>query len=184
MEEIVSQLQNYVLETGAWGPLVYLLTMIVAIIISPIPSSPLAIFAGAVFGWLPAMILSLMGATIGAIIAFYIARHFGRPLVLKLVSPKKIVDIEKLMPEQKLTWAVFLLRIPPLPFFDAVSYAAGLTKISFKNFTIATFFGLIPLIFVLSYFGEIVNNLTYLIVAVIVIAIFVFLSYKFFHRKH
>jgi uncharacterized membrane protein YdjX (TVP38/TMEM64 family) len=176
MQGIVLQLQNYVLSAGIWAPAVYIFVMIIAIVASPIPSSPLTIFAGIVFGWMEGFALSLFGATIGAIIAFYIARWLGRPLVEKLVVPRKLAKIERMLPDQKLTFAVFILRILPLPFFDAISYAAGLTKIKFKNFLIATFFGLMPLTFVLSYFSELANNLVYFTL-VVLLATFLFLFF-------
>jgi len=154
MEQIVMDLEMYVLGAGAWGPVVYVAAMIVAIIISPIPSSPLAIFAGVVFGTWWGMLWTMTGAMAGAAIAFSIARILGRPFVIKLASPEKLQAAEKYMPESRLTWATFLLRLLPLPFFDAVSYAAGLTHISFRNFAAATFFGLLPLTFLFSYFGD------------------------------
>jgi len=184
MEEILSQMQNYIIEAGPWGPLVYVLAMVIAIVISPIPSSPLAILAGAIFGWTEAFILTMIGAVGGAIIAFYIARMFGRPIVEKLISPSRLAEIEEMMPERHLALAIFFLRIPPLPFFDAISYAAGLTKISFRSFTIATFFGLIPIVFTLSYFGGMAfstTNLTIIVLAVTVI-FFIFLRYYYKNR--
>ena len=164
MEEIVLQLQNYVTGAGILAPVVYVLVMILAIIVSPIPSSPLIIFAGVTFGWIKGFALSLLGMVTGAVIAFYVARILGRPIVEKLVSPKTLAKTKKMMPENKLTLAVFFLRILPLPFLDAVSYAAGLTQMCFRHFFMATVFGLIPLVFTLSYFSEDIKDPISLIV--------------------
>lgn len=184
MEEILLNLQGYIVSSGVWAPLVYVVIMIIAVVISPIPSSPLAILAGAIFGWKWAIFWTLLGALLGAIAAFYIARIFGRPIVEKFVSKEKLGRIEELMPEHKLTLAIFLLRLPPLPFFDAVSYAAGLTKISVWNFTIASFFGLIPLVFAFSYFGDTAINISHIAIVAIVMSI-LFLGFLkfFFDRK-
>ncbi|MFC1721126.1 TVP38/TMEM64 family protein [Patescibacteria group bacterium] len=158
MEEIILQMENYVLSVGPWGPFVYILMMTIAIVISPIPSSPLAIFAGTVFGTWWGGLWTLIGAIIGAMIAFYIARIFGRPMVLKFISEKKIAKIEKRFSEGNLIITVFLLRLLPLPFFDAVSYAAGLTHISVRGFVGATVIGLMPLSFLFSYAGELLSE--------------------------
>ena len=184
MQEIVLALQEYILSAGPWGPVVYIVAMAIAIVVSPIPSSPLAIFAGAIFGWVWAFVWTMIGAILGALMAFYIARVFGRPIIEKFIFKDKLEEIENMLPEKHLTWGIFLLRLPPLPFFDAVSYAAGLTKISFRNFTIATFFGLIPLVFIFSYFGELATNLTYLSIAVIIISILFFLFIRCFTKNH
>lgn len=184
MQDIILQLQSYVLEAGIWGPVIYILSLITAIVASPIPASPLAVFAGITFGWMKAMLLTIIGATLGAAIAFYIARKLGRPLVEKIFSPEKLKKVEKLMPEKSLIIAIFLLRIQPLPLFDIVSYAAGLTKVSAKNFIIATILGLIPSSFVLSFFGELANKSFYIgISAMALLALAVIIAKLHFKKK-
>ena len=49
---------------------------------------------------------------------------------------------------------VFLSRLVPFVSFDAVSYVAGLTPLTFWRFAIATLAGVIPVSFALAYFGE------------------------------
>jgi len=154
MEEILFMLEQYVLEAGVWGPIVYVLAMVIAIVVSPIPSSPLAVFAGTVFGTWYAFGLTMLGAMLGALVAFYIARVFGRPVVLKMVPDKELIAIEKRFSEKHVVLTIFLSRLLPLPFFDAVSYVAGLSHVSVRGFIFASFFGLIPLVFLFSYFGD------------------------------
>ena len=158
MEDIILQMEAYVLSTGAWGPVVYILMMVIAVVIAPIPSSPLAIFAGTVFGTWWAILWTMSGAVIGAGIAFWIARRFGRRMVERLVSKKKLYSIESRFSENNLILTVFVLRLLPLPFFDAVSYVAGLTRISVKGFIMATVLGLFPLVFLFSYAGELLAS--------------------------
>ncbi len=184
MEEILFNIEQYIISVGAFGPVVYVAVMVVAIVVSPIPSSPLAIFAGTVFGLWWGMLYTMIGATVGAIIAFYIARIFGRPFVLKFISKKELETVEDGFSEQGIAWSIFALRLLPLPFFDAVSYAAGLTKISIKNFFVATFFGLMPLVFIFSYFGDVFSdNLILVVLAVIAVTILFFIFAKIVYAK-
>jgi len=184
MEGFLFVAEQYVVDAGIWGPIVYILAMIVAIVISPIPSSPLAIFAGTVFGLGFGMLWTMIGAVSGAVIAFYIARIFGRPLVVKFVSEKELNAVESQFPEHHIAWGIFFLRLLPLPFFDAVSYAAGLTKVSFKNFLAATAFGLMPLVFVFTYFGDIFeDNLVAVAALVIVTTLIFFIFAKIFYKR-
>lgn len=171
MEQYLGEIQTYITSAGIWAPVIYVFAMALAVVFSPIPSSPLAIFAGVAFGWFKGMALTLLGATLGAAIAFLIAKKFGRLIVLKILGAEKLEKIDKLLPENRLTLAVFLLRLPPLPVFDAVSYAAGLTKIHFKNFSIATFFGLIPITFALSYYGESIKSIASLLTGIAFISV-------------
>jgi len=185
MQEIVFNLQDFVLGAGAWAPVVYIFLMITAIVISPIPSSPLAIFSGTVFGIWEGMFWTMIGSVIGATIAFYIARIFGRPLILKLVPKKRLDNIEKRFSEGNLVVVIFLLRLVPLPFFDAVSYAAGLTKVSFKGFFVSTVLGLIPLVFIFSYTGDVFAGHFFTASIPIVVLSIVFLIFaSIWYKKH
>ena len=62
---------------GAWGPFLIIALMVVAIVMSPIPSGPVAIEAGAAFGPLWGTIYVSLGASLGAMIAIVIARTLG-----------------------------------------------------------------------------------------------------------
>jgi len=50
--------------------------------------------------------------------------------------------------------AVFASRLIPFISFDAVSYVAGLTPLSFWRFALATLLGVMPISFVLAFFGD------------------------------
>jgi len=184
MESILTGLEQYVLDAGPWGPIVYIFIMIIAIVVSPIPSSPLAIFAGTVFGLWWGMLWTMIGATAGAMIAFYIARIFGRPVVRKFVPEKELAAVEDQFPEHHIAWTIFFLRLLPLPFFDAVSYAAGLTHISMQKFFTATVFGLIPLVFIFTYFGDIfADNLVAVTSLVLFVTLIFFIFAKIFYKR-
>ena len=183
MEEIILQMEQYVISAGPWGPVVYVFMMIVAVVIAPVPSSPLAIFAGTVFGTWWGFLWTMIGSLIGSMIDFWIARRFGRPVVVKLVSEKKLSSIEKKFSEHNLIATVFVLRLLPLPLFDAVSYAAGLTHMSIRGFTVATVFGLMPLIFLFSYMGDLLSeNLMAFIAAVVALSISIFVFARIYYN--
>ncbi len=50
-------------------------------------------------------------------------------------------------------WAVFASRLMPFVSFDLVSYAAGLSNLTFWRFALATLAGIIPASFLLAHFG-------------------------------
>ncbi len=184
MEDIILQMESYIVGVGPWGPIVYVFMMIVAIVIAPIPSSPLAIFAGTIFGTWWASLWTMLGATIGAMIAFWIARRFGRPVVEKIISKEKLSKIEEKFSENNLILTVFLLRLLPLPLFDAVSYAAGLTHISVRGFISATFFGLLPLVFLFSYMGNfLAENIVLFSLGVIVFSILLLAFMRIYYNN-
>lgn len=134
------------------GVLVYIIILAISIIFAPVSAIPLMPIAAAVWGWIFAAILAVIGWTLGSVIAFTIAKKYGKPLVQKLISLKRLEKTEKLIPEGNIFFlVVFLTAIMPL---DGLSYVLGLfTKIRIKTYALATFIGLIPFCFIFSYLG-------------------------------
>lgn len=136
---------------GVWGPVVIIATMTLAVVASPIPSAPIALAAGAVYGHYAGALYVAIGAELGAMIAFLIARFFGQATVNRLLGAK--VDYGLLGSQNALTMTVFVTRLLPFVSFDAMSYAAGLSRLHLWRFLIATLAGIIPASFVLAHFG-------------------------------
>ncbi len=136
---------------GIYGPLLVVAIMAAAIVFSPLPSAPIALAAGAAYGHTWGTIYVLIGAEIGAIAAFVIARVCGRAVVRRLVGEK--LPQTRVNTQNGLTVVVFVTRLLPFLSFDAVSYAAGLTRLTTARFAAATLAGMIPATFLLAHFG-------------------------------
>ena len=137
---------------GFWGPALIVFLMCAAVVFSPIPSAPIALAAGAVYGHTTGSIYVLIGAEAGAIIAFALARILGRDALRKWFGDK-LSSMKLLGSQAFLMWIVFTSRLMPFISFDLVSYAAGLSSLTFWRFALATFAGIIPASFLLAHFG-------------------------------
>lgn len=137
---------------GFFGPLAVVALMAIAVVASPIPSAPIAMAAGAAFGQTAGTLYVAIGAEIGALIAFMIARHLGRRAVEKMLGPR--VGAGLLGSQNALTLAIFLSRLLPFVSFDAMSYAAGLSRLHLWRFLLATLAGILPASFALAYLGD------------------------------
>lgn len=144
-------LRARITEFGPLGPLAVVVLMTVAIVLSPIPSAPIALAAGAAYGHLWGTIYVLIGAEAGALIAFAIARLFDFDVVEKFV--KKGSTVRLLGSQNTLMAIVFFSRLLPFISFDVVSYAAGLTALKFWRFAVATLAGIVPASFFLAHLG-------------------------------
>ena len=112
-------IQEWLKASGSLAPIVYMLVMAFAIVVSPIPSLPLDIAAGIFFGpWLGTL-YSAIGALIGAVISFLIARFLGRDLVEKIL--KGHVNFCTFCSDKILTKIVFLSRLLPMVSFASAS---------------------------------------------------------------
>ena len=148
-----SQIESLIKDDSILGMLFFVFIFILSIVFAPISAVPLIPIATNIWGVFLSAILSIIGWTIGAMIAFELARKFGRPLVSKFISLKRIEKIEKIIGEHNIFLSIFLLRsITPI---DGVSYILGLiSQVKTKTFFFATFLGLIPFCFMISYLGS------------------------------
>jgi len=145
-------MRTYVERLGWFGPVAVVVLMSVAIVLSPIPSAPIAMAAGAAYGHLWGAIYVGAGAGIGAVIAFSIARILGREAMVRWFGDK--VSVGWLGSQNALMGIVFATRLMPFLSFDLVSYAAGLTPLTFWRFVVATVVGIAPASFLLAHFGH------------------------------
>lgn len=157
---------------GGLAPLVFIFIMSLAVVISPIPSLPLDIAAGAFFGPLLGTVYSLTGALIGAAISFSVSRFLGRGFIERFLGGH--INFCTYCSDRFLTKIVFFSRLLPFISFDIISYGAGLTKISFRNFLLSTLFGMIPLTFAYNYFGAVIvfGDVLTVIMGIILVILF------------
>jgi uncharacterized membrane protein YdjX (TVP38/TMEM64 family) len=144
-------LDALVARAGLWGPLVIIGLMTVAVVASPIPSAPIAMAAGAAYGHVWGTVQVVIGAELGALIAFGLARVLGHDVLRRVFGTS--VDSGLLGSQNALTWTVFASRLMPFVSFDIISYAAGLSRLHAWRFALATLAGIIPASFVLAHFG-------------------------------
>lgn len=107
-----------------------------------IPTNMLALVGGGLFGPIKGFIFTMIGFTISGTIAFYLARLLGRDFVAGILK-KRFSKLENMMKESGFKY-LFILRLPPIIPYDPLSYACGLTNISYKDFILASLIGVIP----------------------------------------
>ncbi|EPX77565.1 TVP38/TMEM64 family protein [Litoreibacter arenae] len=138
-------------EAGPWGPILIIAFMLASIVASPIPSAPVALVSGAAYGHLYGTIYVAIGSVLGAVTAFTIARHMGRGYLERWLGDKTNYGL--LGSQNLLMLTVFGSRLLPFISFDAMSYAAGLSRLHLWRFLVATLAGILPASFVLAHFG-------------------------------
>lgn len=120
--------------------------------IDRVPSAPIALAAGAAYGHTIGTIYVAAGSELGAIIAFFIGRLASSEDLHKWVDTR--ISKKVLGSQNALMATVFISRLLPFISFDMVSYAAGVTRLMFWRFAIATLAGFIPASFLLAHFGS------------------------------
>ncbi|MCJ7500599.1 TVP38/TMEM64 family protein, partial [bacterium] len=141
---------------GSMGPLVIIGFFMIAVVINPLPSAPIALAAGFAYGHTWGTVYVVIGSVSGAFIAFLIARLLGHEIVYRWFGEKLKVGL--LGSQWGLAGMIVVFRLLPFISFDIVSYAAGLTSITWWRFLLATTVGIIPTSFVLAHFGSVMST--------------------------
>jgi len=137
---------------GIWGPIFVVAFYIVACILF-LPGSVLTLGAGFIFKLLVGTITVSIGSTLGACAAFLVGRTFGRNWVAKkVVKNEKFVAIDNAVGQQGFK-IVLLTRLSPLFPFNLLNYAFGLTKVSFAEYALGSWIGMLPGTIMYVYFG-------------------------------
>lgn len=139
-------------QLGALGPALVIGLMVLAIVFNPLPSAPIALVAGALYGHSLGTAYVVIGAELGAILAFLIARVTGYEFVRRHLGELDVLG--RFGSQNSLTLVVFASRLIPFMSFDLISYGAGLTALKLWRFAAATLLGLLPMSFALAHFGS------------------------------
>jgi len=144
---------------GVWGGVVFAAAYIVATV-GLAPGAPFTIAAGLVFGLGWGFPVVMVGATLGAALAFLAARYLVRDRIKGMIEKRpKIQAVDKAVTEDG--WkVVLLLRLSPLVPFNLQNYFFGITQIKFWHYVLATFVGIIPGVMLYLYLGAIGGALT------------------------
>lgn len=143
---------------GPWG-IFWFIVIYIAFVILTIPSFPLTLAAGFMFGIVQGSLYVLSAIMIGAMIAFFLARY----LVSEYISGKmkkypKLKRINDGLGHEG--WKIIMLcRL--VPFFPAKfsNYFFGVTRISVRGFFVGNLFGVIPYTVLNVWIGSLAANL-------------------------
>ena len=138
-------------EAGLWAPA----ALVVVMTLRPLllfPLSPLWIASGAFFGWFEGGIWSALGTLSGGLVGLSLARHLGREFVERRLHAR--VGRWARMDGERAFRTLFLLKLNPLVPDDLINNLAGVSRISYAAFALATLMGTGPIVFVYTYIGS------------------------------
>lgn len=149
---------NWISGLGYLGPIVFILIYILATVLF-IPGSILTLGAGAVFGVLSGSVFVSIASTIGAVLAFLIGRYIARGWVSKKIEGnQKFKAIDEAVAREG--WKIVgLTRLSPIFPFNLLNYAFGVTKVSLRDYFLASWIGMMPGTVMYVYIGSLASDL-------------------------
>jgi pyruvate/2-oxoglutarate dehydrogenase complex dihydrolipoamide dehydrogenase (E3) component/uncharacterized membrane protein YdjX (TVP38/TMEM64 family) len=141
--EKLGALRAWLHSLGPWGPLIFVLIYIVGTV-AALPGAAITIAAGALFSTVLGVILVNIGATIGASLAFLIARYFARDAVVNWLSKSPKFQRLDHLTEKHGAIIVALTRLVPVFPFNLLNYGFGLTKVPFWTYVFWSWLCILP----------------------------------------
>jgi len=121
-----------------------------------IPITFITLISGSIYGPVYGFLLAMVSIIISSNVAFLISRHLGKSFIEKLI--KKRVEKINLRVEKSGFKIIFFMRISGVFPLDILSYAAGLTKVKYRDFMLATILGSMIETFSVAFMGHNIKN--------------------------
>lgn len=144
--------RNRIETFGIFAPLAFILIQALQVVITPISHYSIGVIGGFLYGPYLGALLNWIGRMIGHIAAFFIARFFGRKIADRFVKKETLERYDRYISNKSLV--LFILYFLPLFPDDELSYLAGLSRMRFRMFFLANFFGHIGGSLGLAYLGS------------------------------
>lgn len=179
----VEKIRQLILSLGFWGRFTFVLLQFLQVTFLPIPSTVSTLAGVLIYGPLEAALLSFAGIMLGSVLAFWLGRQFGRKLVEFMVGKSTCEKWTKFLSNCKYSFFIMML----LPVFpdDVLCLVAGLTNMSWTFFIVTNVISRPLAIFTTCYIGSGTLipyhgwGLAVWAVIVIVVAILIYLSFKY-----
>ncbi|MCW9089529.1 MAG: VTT domain-containing protein, partial [Gammaproteobacteria bacterium] len=143
-------LEQWVASAGLAGPLLFMLIYAIGTVLF-LPGSVLTLTGGAIFGPVWGTLYNLTGATLGATLAFLIARHLAAEWVERK-SGGRLKQIKNGVESEGWRFVAFVRLVPLFP-FNVLNYALGLTRIRLSHYLIASYLCMLPGALAYTYLG-------------------------------
>lgn len=137
----VAALQTWVESAGSAAPLVFIALYAAATVLF-LPGSVITLAGGVLFGPVWGTLWSLAGATLGAALAFLIARYLGGDWIARRAGPR-LSRLNDGVAAEGWRFIAFVRLVPLFP-FNLLNYALGLTRIAFLPYVLASALFMLP----------------------------------------
>jgi uncharacterized membrane protein YdjX (TVP38/TMEM64 family) len=146
------KIEAWVEKFGIAGPLVLILVMMVQMFLFVVPNILVMIIAIVIYGPVWGSVISLAGVFLASSLGYTLGRYLGPVTVNKLITIKTQVKITEFI-ERYGVGAIAITRLASLS-NDSLSIVAGLLKMSYRKYILATLSGITPLVVLLAIYGK------------------------------
>ena len=141
---------------GPWGPVLFVAVYVLATVLL-VPGSVLTLGAGAVYGVAYGSLIVSLASTLGATAAFLVARHLARDAVARRIAGHpRFAALDQAVADAG--WKIVVLtRLSPVFPFTFLNYAFGLTRVTLREYVLASWLGMMPGTVMYVYLGSLAD---------------------------
>lgn len=180
------RISEWVSQFGFWGPFFIVLAMIAQMFLLVINVVALMLVAIIAYGHFWGSLIAIGAVLVASTVGYWIGRSVGEAGVSKLIGRKTEKKVIGFVDDYGI-WAIIIARISPFLSNDAVSFVAGLARMSYLKFISATMAGIVPLTVLLAWLGQNNDRLKSGLIWVSVVSLAAFIIYvvydKYFNKK-
>jgi uncharacterized membrane protein YdjX (TVP38/TMEM64 family) len=149
---------DWIRDRGAIGVAVYCVVYVAATVLF-VPGSILTLGAGLIYGVFLGTVYVSLASTAGGTAAFLVGRYLARDWVAsKIADSERFTRIDKAVGREG--WKIVgLTRLSPVFPFNLLNYAYGLTRVSLRDYFLASWIGMLPGTVMYVYIGSLAGSL-------------------------
>lgn len=170
------QISQWIEQFGFWGPLFIVLLTIAQMFLLIINITLLVLISILAYGPLWGSLLGISSICIASTIGYFIGQALGRQTIHKLIGENTEQKIENFMKNYG-AGAVGIARFSPFLSNDAISFVAGILKMSYWKFMAATLAGITPLVILIAWMSEDMERLKTGLIWISAISLAAFIGY-------
>ena len=178
-DEVVAFLRQY----KSLSVPVYLGAELLQILISILPGQVFQFAAGYLFGFIPGLIYTAIGAVMGTIVTFCLARVLGTDAVHLMLGKERTDHFIRLLNSRKAYLITFLIYLIPGVPKDTVCYIAGVSEMKMIPFVIISVVGRMPAMAASIVFGAMYMKQNYTGMAIVAVVVCVIVLVCIIRRK-
>jgi uncharacterized membrane protein YdjX (TVP38/TMEM64 family) len=145
-------IRDFILGFGLLAPLAYIALYAVAVFI-PYATTILTVVAGLAFGTLWGGVLTYFVTLVASLAPMGASRYLGRPWIEPWVGKSRVRHVARLINRNGFMVFLYLRLIPFIP-YEIQNYIAGVSRISYRHFLLASALGNAPIILIMTFFGD------------------------------
>lgn len=154
---------------GVWGVVIFLALRVLQTVVKFIPTEPVEIGAGLVWGAFGGLILCLLGNIIGSVVILFMTRRLGMRVLRLFHLDQKLQSMRFLQDREKRNRLLFIFYLIPGTPKDSMTYFVGCTDVNFIEFLILSSIARIPAIVSSTICGAYLGESNYKVAACVFI---------------